>query len=336
MVQWVGGFNYPYAGLKTGGNEGGVRGPGFVVSERFIGKGGTKFEGLFHIADWYPTLLSIVDKARKHENDHQILTGFDGIDQSALLRNGSSTEALGRQRVVAQSDGLQNCHTIRSGDWKLLLGPCGPRHVFTEPSGTLGQDGPLSARIVERATDALDWLLGHENAFFFDYVIVIQYYGLLDLIFRTEYTNSLTAPIISSTKPFAAPEVASFSPKQVQLYNLKTEPSEQNNLAATHRDIVERLGRELYDELRTSNGVPQEVVGALVFGRLVRVSLIFNVVVLTLLLWLLSRVLRRIASRIFGSSKRKHTPSTTPPATMTTSAPTQNTVKVKGGKLKSK
>ena len=81
VVQWVGGFNYPYAGLKTGGNEGGVRGPGFVVSERFIGKGGTKFEGLFHIADWYPTLLSIVDKARKHENDHQILTGFDGIDQ---------------------------------------------------------------------------------------------------------------------------------------------------------------------------------------------------------------------------------------------------------------
>jgi arylsulfatase B/arylsulfatase I/J len=48
--------------------KGGVRVPAFVHSPKYLGSSsGSVFRGLFHIADWYPTLVGFVRQAVKEK-----------------------------------------------------------------------------------------------------------------------------------------------------------------------------------------------------------------------------------------------------------------------------
>ena len=66
---WVGGLNYPFRGAKMSALEGGSRVPAFIYGPKFLKeKSGSTYKGLFHIADWYPTLLSFANMEQDPEN----------------------------------------------------------------------------------------------------------------------------------------------------------------------------------------------------------------------------------------------------------------------------
>lgn len=60
---WEGGMNAPFRGGKYSPFEGGVKVPAFLVDysmkKKYFGQGGRSYDGLIHISDWFPTLLTI-------------------------------------------------------------------------------------------------------------------------------------------------------------------------------------------------------------------------------------------------------------------------------------
>jgi arylsulfatase A-like enzyme len=66
---WSGGFNYPFRGAKMSALEGGSRVPAFIYGPKFLKtSSGSTYKKLFHIADWYPTLLSFANQKVNPEN----------------------------------------------------------------------------------------------------------------------------------------------------------------------------------------------------------------------------------------------------------------------------
>jgi len=74
----TGGFNGPYRGSKGSLFEGGVKVDSFISSP-LLKKSGLVYDKLFHVSDWFPTILSLVDASNYVENSDKSL---DGVDHS--------------------------------------------------------------------------------------------------------------------------------------------------------------------------------------------------------------------------------------------------------------
>ena len=82
-------------GSKTTVYEGGVRVPGFIHGPKKYFPKSFDFEGLFHISDFYPTLLEVIGEQKRLKGE--ALNTMDGISQySALIRK---KDAIHRKNV---------------------------------------------------------------------------------------------------------------------------------------------------------------------------------------------------------------------------------------------
>ena len=113
--------------------QGGVRVPALMYSEseRIIPRHarGTRFDGLFHVSDWLPTIFvgsAHGDESMLTSSNHTI----DGVNQwTALIQQSddkftpskaTSTATLPRRHLILQASYLEGVAAIISGDYKLV------------------------------------------------------------------------------------------------------------------------------------------------------------------------------------------------------------------------
>lgn len=131
-----GGYNYPLRGMKYYLFEGGMRVHGFVQGSLLPDAArGTTFDGIMHLTDWIPTLLTAVGA----DVADGALDELDGVDQWAALTSNGAVDAPREEllynidpyyaSVEQHADGSMTEKliegtpraAIRVGPWKLLL-----------------------------------------------------------------------------------------------------------------------------------------------------------------------------------------------------------------------
>ncbi|XP_063674087.1 arylsulfatase B-like isoform X1 [Bolinopsis microptera] len=130
----LGSSNLPFRGAKCTLYEGGVRTPAFIKIPHLITPGqvnsSVKYDGLFHISDWFPTIVSLAQldprllkKELQFQDDKKPY--LDGIDHSEtfkqLLDETQKAEAP-RDHVVLDIDPVFNQAAIIKGKYKLIVG----------------------------------------------------------------------------------------------------------------------------------------------------------------------------------------------------------------------
>ena len=77
-----------FSGGKATVYEGGVRVPGFIYGPKHLFAQKLEYNGLFHVSDFYPTILDMVGKDYFiYENKRRIM---DGISQYDTLKHGAN------------------------------------------------------------------------------------------------------------------------------------------------------------------------------------------------------------------------------------------------------
>ena len=102
--------NRPLRGKKDTNWEGGVRVPAMVRWPGVIGAGGTS-DGLMHMTDFYPTLVSLAGGRLDQERP------LDGLDMTKMLLQGQPSP---RDEIVFEVSGSVRVPAIRQGDYKLV------------------------------------------------------------------------------------------------------------------------------------------------------------------------------------------------------------------------
>jgi arylsulfatase A-like enzyme len=84
----AGGRNYPLRGTKGSLFEGGFKVEAFIYGKNLPSTiQGTKYYGLFHVSDWFPTILGMADITNFEASDDFQL---DGVDQFGAITGGDS------------------------------------------------------------------------------------------------------------------------------------------------------------------------------------------------------------------------------------------------------
>ena len=258
-----GGINAPFRGVKGTPYEGGVRVPAVLTWGLAGGMAtaGETFDELFHVSDWAPTLLGIVDERRgerTHRHDLLDVGGapIDGKDHSRRILDGAKVvdkSGAVRSELLLEYNAVMGHTAFISGDYKLLLGNLGRSSFFGEPRGRWVDADSRPFYIFEEVLcNGIDWGLGPNwfpfaNALrlYFDYLLHC-YSGdpHADDIRRNIEGKKLgdVMPVGEENLPRADWELFDKGFKErVQLYNLKEDPFEKVNLAGEKRDIVDDM-----------------------------------------------------------------------------------------------
>eukprot|EP01105_Mastigella_eilhardi_P014938 TRINITY_DN33_c0_g1_i2.p2 TRINITY_DN33_c0_g1~~TRINITY_DN33_c0_g1_i2.p2 ORF type:complete len:633 (-),score=181.37 TRINITY_DN33_c0_g1_i2:2813-4711(-) len=252
----VGGFNYPLRGVKSMSFEGGVRAPAFVKAPGWTAG---VFDGLMHIVDWMPTVLSLVD-AHEPERKIPLPAGIDGVDMTpALAKLG---EPSPRESVVPNYDVFQTSAAIRRGCYKLILGRSGNGFLFTEPDKQLlhpeGMKEPLKTVARHLSTllfDFIAYYIPPPHDQFIKYAMCIQMGSVQDYLTGADMNHMVTqaeegvdfAPDLTSWMPVLNWE----KPNYLQLYDVCHDVSEAHNLAKEQPELVKSLHAELIEHARS-------------------------------------------------------------------------------------
>ena len=182
-VPYAGALNYPLRGAKATLYEGGVRSPGFIHAPKIFNKKSYDFKDLFHVTDFFPTLISMIHHTSISNNNsnihssqyHHALPTMDGLDQFPALKD-SSNKPGPRKNVHIHRDWDRDGHAYRRGPWKIIIGhhfvPFLNSKVYNETnSWWLNENGNWRDMCREMLTDAVDVLIGTENTIFVQYLI---------------------------------------------------------------------------------------------------------------------------------------------------------------------
>ena len=171
-VPYAGALNYPLRGAKATLYEGGVRSPGFIHAPNIFNKKSYNFDGLFHVADFFPTLMSMIESMGVANSSGAFpYENLDGIDQFSSLKHSSQGP---RKNVHIHRDWDRDGHAYRRGSWKIIVG-----HHFIVPftkiynetnSFWLIEHGSWRDKLLQIVQDGMDYLLGTENT------IMVQYF----------------------------------------------------------------------------------------------------------------------------------------------------------------
>lgn len=124
------GSNFPLRGAKATLWEGGVRVPSFIWSPLLKSPAGTIFNGLFHVTDWLPTIVSAVQSTDPSgtrnisSSEEPVLTPEEskslyGVSMWSKIQEGSSSS---RKIILHNIDPVDEVSAIRVGNFKLLRG----------------------------------------------------------------------------------------------------------------------------------------------------------------------------------------------------------------------
>ena len=89
-VPYAGALNYPLRGGKATAYEGGSRSPGFVHAPKLLPRS-RNHQGLFHVSDFFPTLVSMVSEMSGMEHwYHDFINNYFVLRREAKYLSGGS------------------------------------------------------------------------------------------------------------------------------------------------------------------------------------------------------------------------------------------------------
>ena len=267
-VPYAGALNYPLRGAKSTLYEGGVRSPGFIHAPKFLPS--QDFAPLFHVADYLPTLLSLVTEVEKAEGEEgegvkgakattttSTIPGvrLDGVDQVGAM---VGREAAVRTSLHIHRDYGGDGHAYRRGPWKVIVGHhCLPffyTKVYNEShSRWIDESGGVRAKALQLIQEAIDLVMGPNwTTTGLNYILWIVFdsfnVGGLSEVRRTAGGGSdrQAGSILVPTYPTDLDHYLHLQQEHpnyplVSLFNLEEDPSEATNLASRHPALVRQL-----------------------------------------------------------------------------------------------
>ncbi|XP_037511383.2 arylsulfatase B [Rhipicephalus sanguineus] len=212
------GFNWPLRGAKSSPWEGGNKVAAFVWSP-LLNKRRWVSHRLMHITDWLPTLYGLAGGSV-----HQ-LGNIDGHDMWESLTEDVPSP---RSELVYNIDPLSSYAAIRKDNFKIVVGSL--------PGGSSEQR--LAIPGGERPQQDLDELVEQSDAA----EALKTFYGLRKLEFTPDWRLNAT---LTCPEESLCDDERFHSPDNVYLFDLEEDPCECNNLASTHKELLESLNGTL-------------------------------------------------------------------------------------------
>lgn len=223
------GINWPLRGAKSSPWEGASRAAAFVWSP-LLDKSRRISDQLMHITDWLPTFYALAGGSTSD------LEPLDGHDMWATL---SRDEPSQRSNIVYNIDPLWDYAAIRSNNFKIVVGShAGGRfdQRFPIPGGQRPSqtdlDGLMERSITAQALKAL--------------------YGKQDLGFALGWRANTS---LSCPEEQCGDQSHFQSADNVFLFDLDKDPCECNNLASTHKQVLDSMNSVL-EEYRAQTVPP--------------------------------------------------------------------------------
>ena len=202
------GNNFPLRGSKFTYFEGGIRVPSFVHSP-LINNPKRIENNLFHVSDWFPTLLRAAGSSLAGDE----YSSMDGVDQWNLIYEGEVQDVYPpRYEILHNMQLFDNQHTnaaIRLGKWKLLTGQWASCTIESNPYYCFWITPP--EKYLTQAHDAYEFI-------------------------TSEYSYLENIAHISKSEPNSY-RSSKYGP--VMLFNLEEDPYEHNDLQDYYPNIVD-------------------------------------------------------------------------------------------------
>ena len=275
----TGASNFPLRGGKHSLYEGGVRLTAVIAGPMLASTRGDNHTGLMHHADWLPTLLEAAGVA------YSPAPGFElhGVSQWAALTTGAPSprneticniDPLQPAVDNMQPPGAGNAAIVTADGWKLQLGLTGPPWAWSPPNASAdvavdaaaaaaAAAAPVNCSAAPARSTCLpggDIVAGGEAAASpaaccalcakRPACVAWTLRASTQLCFVKRAINAPTADpdCTSSTGTPPPPPALTLWPLKnmtAQLFNLTVDPFENDDVAAQHPDVVQRLTERL-------------------------------------------------------------------------------------------